>query len=81
MPGEVAEYRSITSDIKSSAWVSRLRALFAFMTIPGLAIHRERTRRTTPLLSSGVERVNDPRSGTVFRAESDFIGIGGTSTR
>jgi hypothetical protein len=43
--------------------------------------YREGTRRTTPALSSGVERVKDPRSETVFRAEAPFIGIGGTSTR
>jgi hypothetical protein len=42
--------------------------------------YREGTRRTTPLLCSGVARVKDPRSGTVFRAEAPFIGIGGRST-
>ena len=42
--------------------------------------HREGTRRTTPPLSSGVERVKDPRSGAAFRGEAGFIAAGGTST-
>jgi hypothetical protein len=42
--------------------------------------HREGTRRTTPLLCSGVERLKEPRSGTAFRGESALTGIGGTST-
>src|ERR1022692_1135872 len=33
MSGTLDEYRSITSDINSSTWASRLRALFAFMTL------------------------------------------------
>ena len=82
--GRTSEYRSITPDNKSSAWAIRFRALFAFMTTPFSRLgkhYREGRRRTKPARSSGVERVNDPRSGTVFRAECAFIGVGGTSTR
>src|ERR1039457_5394785 len=40
MSGTLDEYRSITSDINSSTWVRRLRALFAFMATPLSQVRR-----------------------------------------